>query len=201
MKPVGDDPAGPGPQPLRPDLQRWNERFSTEHYLFGTERNAFLAAQGHLLKPGQKALAVADGEGRNGAWLAAQGLDVLSIDFSAVALNKARQLASLRGVDMKTELAVIETWGGSQINTMSRLRSLFSSRTPSSARSFLTASAERSLRAGCFSFKAIIQNNSSMGRAAHHAQKNMYTAHLLRNAFADLELLRLEEHNTPIVEG
>ena len=70
MKSVGDDPVHPAAQCSRPELQRWNERFATEDYLFGTDPNAFLAAQGHLLKPGQKALAIADGEGRNGVgWL------------------------------------------------------------------------------------------------------------------------------------
>ena len=81
-----------------PDLDRWNERFSAEDYLFGTAPNAFLARQRHLIRPGGRALAIADGEGRNGTWLAEQGLDVLSIDFSPVALGKARRLAAERGV-------------------------------------------------------------------------------------------------------
>ncbi len=43
----------------------------------GEASNAFLASQAHWLKPGWKALAVADGEGRHGVWLAEQGLGVL----------------------------------------------------------------------------------------------------------------------------
>jgi hypothetical protein len=35
-----------------------------------------------------------DGEGRNGVWLAEQGLDVLSIDFSPTVLRNARALAA-----------------------------------------------------------------------------------------------------------
>src|ERR1700676_401010 len=49
-----------------PELETWNGRFSQPGFVFGTEPNAFLAAQAARLKPGQKALAVADGEGRNG---------------------------------------------------------------------------------------------------------------------------------------
>ena len=49
---------------------------------------------------GQRALTLADGEGRNGVWLAEQGLDVLSIDFSPKALAKARALAAERGVTL-----------------------------------------------------------------------------------------------------
>jgi hypothetical protein len=81
---------------------RWNERFSSEDYLFGTAPNAFLAAQKHLLRAGQTALALADGEGRNGVWLAEQGLDVLATDFSPIALDKARRLAASRGVRLQT---------------------------------------------------------------------------------------------------
>lgn len=72
-------------------LARWNQRFSGEDYLFGTAPNAFLASQRPLLRRGQTALAIADGEGRNGVFLAEQGLDVLSIDFSANGLAKAQR--------------------------------------------------------------------------------------------------------------
>ena len=56
---------------------RWDERYAGEYYLFGTEPNAFLKSQGYRLQPGQRALAVADGEGRNGVFLAEQGLGSL----------------------------------------------------------------------------------------------------------------------------
>ena len=74
-----------------PGIARWNERYAGDDYLFGTEPNAFLAAQRQRLKPGLRALALADGEGRNGVWLAEQGLDVLSVDASPVGLDKARR--------------------------------------------------------------------------------------------------------------
>jgi len=79
-------------------------------YHFGTAPNAFLKSQAHRLKAGQKALALADGEGRNGVWLAQQGLDVLSLDFSPNALKKARALAAARGVDLRVELADLAQW-------------------------------------------------------------------------------------------
>ncbi len=89
---------------------RWNARFGADGYLFGTRPNAFLASQGSLLRQGQRALAVADGEGRNGVWLASQGLDVLSVDFSPVALAKAQELATETGVTLQTECVDPSTW-------------------------------------------------------------------------------------------
>ena len=72
------------------ELERWESRFSQPGYWFGTAPNAFLASQAHRLVRGQRALMIGDGEGRNGVWLAEQGLDVLSVDFSPSALAKAR---------------------------------------------------------------------------------------------------------------
>ncbi len=88
----------------------WNSRFSEPGYAYGTEPNAFLVSQKHYLMPGLKALAVADGEGRNGVWLAQQGLDVLSVDGSEVGLRKARELAQRRGVSIRTEQAELTRW-------------------------------------------------------------------------------------------
>jgi hypothetical protein len=45
-------------------LTRWNERFSTESYLFGEKPNKYLAEKTPHLQKG-KALSIADGEGRN----------------------------------------------------------------------------------------------------------------------------------------
>ena len=67
----------------------WDKRYAEPGYAYGTGPNAFLISRRHLLHPGMKALAVADGEGRNGVWLAQQGLEVLSVDASGVGLAKA----------------------------------------------------------------------------------------------------------------
>jgi cyclopropane fatty-acyl-phospholipid synthase-like methyltransferase len=92
------------------ELERWEARFSGPGYWFGTAPNVFLTSQAHRLRPGQKALAIADGEGRNGVWLAEQGLDVVSLDFSPSAGEKARALAAERGVRLRTEQADLTTW-------------------------------------------------------------------------------------------
>ena len=67
----------------------WDERYSTDAYIFGTAPNVFLASQAALIRPGMRALAIADGEGRNGVWLAGQGVQVHAIDVSPVALERA----------------------------------------------------------------------------------------------------------------
>src|SRR4030067_1120120 len=87
----------------------WNSRYAEPGYAYGTEPNAFLVSQKRYLKPGAKALAVGDGEGRNGVWLAQQGLDVLSVDASEVGLRKTQELAADRCVAIRTEKVDLTT--------------------------------------------------------------------------------------------
>lgn len=79
----------------------WNQRYSQESYLFGTEPSRWLVSQRAWLPPNGRVLAVADGEGRNSVWMASQGLKVDAFDISEVAVAKARRLAATRGVDVR----------------------------------------------------------------------------------------------------
>lgn len=88
----------------------WDQFFSQPSYKYGTEPNAFLAAHAGRLPAGGRVLVPGDGEGRNGVWLAQQGFQVLSVDGSAVALGKARQLANERNVTLETEHADLADW-------------------------------------------------------------------------------------------
>jgi SAM-dependent methyltransferase len=55
-------------------------------------------------------LAVADGEGRNGVWLAQQGMKVSSVDGSAVGVKKALKLALDRRVNIRAQVADLTDW-------------------------------------------------------------------------------------------
>lgn len=81
----------------------WNQRYSADEYIYGTEPNGFLAEHAHLL--GGLVLSLAEGEGRNGVFLASRGLAVHGVDSSAVGLAKAQALAATRGVSVRTEVA------------------------------------------------------------------------------------------------
>lgn len=92
------------------DRAQWSERFAGEEYWFGTEPNAFLAAEAHRLKPGMRALAIADGEGRNGVFLARQGLIVTSVDLTPAGVDKGKRLAARFGVPIDAICADLEAW-------------------------------------------------------------------------------------------
>lgn len=95
---------------MRYGPKMWDERFRPGEAAYGTEPSHFLREQAHLLRAGQRALVPADGGGRNGVWLARQGLEVWSVDFSAEGLARARELAAERGVTLHTEQADLLAW-------------------------------------------------------------------------------------------
>jgi len=91
------------------DRQAWDQRYSGEDLLWRADPNRFLVAQVRDLAPG-RALDVACGEGRNAVWLAEQGWTVTGVDFSQVALDKARRLADQRGVMVEWVNADVVDW-------------------------------------------------------------------------------------------
>lgn len=85
----------------------WDQRYSSDGYAYGTKPNDFLMAMSDRL-PAGKVLCLAEGEGRNAVWLAEQGYQVTAVDASEVGLQKARQLAEMRGVHITTLHAELE---------------------------------------------------------------------------------------------
>jgi SAM-dependent methyltransferase len=75
------------------DARAWDERYAGAELVWSVEPNQFVARECADLPPG-RALDLACGEGRNAIWLARRGWDVTAVDFSAVAIDKARRLAA-----------------------------------------------------------------------------------------------------------
>lgn len=81
------------------DAHDWDRRYAERDLLWSEEPNAFVVSETAVLAPG-RALDVGCGEGRNSIWLAERGWEVTGIDFSQVALERARALAARRGVEV-----------------------------------------------------------------------------------------------------
>ena len=91
---------------MRPGFARddWNARYAQKEYLWTAAPNRRFAEEVAGLAPG-RALDLACGEGRNAVWLAERGWEVTGVDFSDVALVKAAQLATSRGVEVEWVVA------------------------------------------------------------------------------------------------
>jgi SAM-dependent methyltransferase len=91
---------------VREQLQQfWDLRYSAPDFVYGTEPNHFLQKHVGHLPAGGRVLCLADGEGRNGVWLARQGFDVTSVDVSPQGIDKTRRLAAQTGVALNAEVA------------------------------------------------------------------------------------------------
>ena len=75
----------------------WDKRYASVDNLWAVKPNRFLVAEVTDLQPG-RALDLACGEGQNAIWLATLGWDVTGVDFSEVAIAKARARAEREGV-------------------------------------------------------------------------------------------------------
>ncbi|HWK94537.1 MAG TPA: class I SAM-dependent methyltransferase [Pseudolabrys sp.] len=183
------------------DFDHWQERFAGDEYRFGTEANAFLKAHAHLLHKGQSALAIADGEGRNGVFLAEQGLDVLSVDFSPNAQIKARKLAASRGVAMRVEQVDIINWDW-PANAFDVIAAIFFQFAGPDDRAKIFAGIRKALKPGGllllegYGPKQLEYKTGGPGKL-----ENLYTRELLEAAFADFTSIDIREYDAAIHEG
>jgi cyclopropane fatty-acyl-phospholipid synthase-like methyltransferase len=182
------------------EQERWETRFRAPGYAFGKEPNGFLKAQAHRLHSGQSALSVADGEGRNGVWLAEQGLDVLTIDFSASALAKARALAEERGVRLRTEVADVNRWAW-PAEAYDVIAAIFIFVAPADRPAFFANLKKALKRGGVLLLQGYRPEQLSYRTGGPGEADRMYTRALLEDSFRDMAEVEIREHDSMISEG
>ena len=183
------------------ELNRWNERYSVPDYLFGTAPNAFLAANAAHVKRGQRALCVADGEGRNSVWLAEQGLEVVAFDFSPVAVDKARRLAASRGASVRYDLSSVYEWDWPPA-AFDVVAAIFVQFADPPMRTFMFERMARALKpGGLLLIEGYTPAQLKYGTGGPKQVDQLYTGQLLRDAFAGFQVLELREYEAELDEG
>ena len=180
------------------DESFWNERYANGEYLYGTEPNSFLAEHCSLLSG--PVLSLSEGEGRNAVFLASRGLEVLGVDISSVALEKATRLAKSRSVEIKTmvtDLATFEpeeNYFGSVISISAHL--------PSTVRKKLYPLVERSIKPnGIIILEAYSENQLSRDTGGPKDADMLMTIDKLYREFPNLEPILLREVEREVSEG
>ena len=154
-----------------------------------------------MLPRSGKALAVADGEGRNGIWLAEQGLDVLSIDFSPTAQEKARALAKQRGVSLTIAPADVHAWDypDAAFDVVVEIFTQFSS---PAERAKKWAGMRKALKpGGLLIIQGYTPKQLQYGTGGPKQVENLYTRAMLEAAFGDLRDVTIVEEELEIHEG
>lgn len=179
----------------------WDSRYDTETYLFGTLPNRFLKSEEERFRAGDRVLAVADGEGRNGVWLAGLGCEVLSMDVSPIAVRKAQQLAQKHGVDLRFEVADLTQWQWPS-GCYDAVVCIFIQFATPVERERLFRGFWTSLKPGGlvlmqgYGLNQLQYKSGGPGRVEH-----LYSKKMLLDAFANWEILSLREHESELDEG
>lgn len=180
------------------DESFWNQRYDHPNYLYGTEPNAFLAEHSGLLSG--PVLSLSEGEGRNAVFLATRGLEVVGVDISSVALEKAKKLAESSGVEIKTIVADLGTFEPEE-NYYGSVVSIFA-HLPSAIRERLYPLIERSLKPnGIIILEAYSENQLSRDTGGPKFPDLLMTTDKLRRDFANLEPILLREVERNVSEG
>ena len=183
------------------EFERWEGRFATEDYVFGTTPNTFLQQQAGQFPAGAKALSIADGEGRNGVWLAECGLQVTAQDFSPIAQDKARKLAEKRGVALSFELSDLteRTW---EKDCYDVVVGIFFQFLPPSERASVFEGIRRTIRpGGLVLIEGYGPKQLDYGTGGPKKLENLYTEELLRKAFAGFAELSVKAYDAEVSEG
>ena len=179
----------------------WDVRYAGETFLFGEAPNAFLAAQAARLRRSGRALAVADGEGRNGVWLAEQGLEVLSVDASVVAQKKAASLAERRGVRLQLECIDLDAWLFPE-GEFDVVVGIFIQFAGPVLRGRMFDGMKRALKpGGLLLLEGYGQRQLEYGTGGPSVLENLYTEAMLMEAFGDMEIIELRSYDSAIEEG
>lgn len=187
------------------DRDFWNQRYGeSDEYRYGTTPNAFLEAQRSRVRKGSRWFVAADGEGRNGVWLASLGAHVETVDLSDAGPVKARALAAARGVTIDARQGDLAAWDPPD-GAYDGIASIFC-HLPPALRTVVHPKFVRALAPGglmvleAFTPRQLEyqpHHNSGGPRSA----ALLFDAALLRADFAALEEISVEEHEEMLSEG
>jgi SAM-dependent methyltransferase len=179
----------------------WNSRFKTDDYIFGTEPNAWLREHAAVWTRGQRVLCVADGEGRNSVWLASQGLSVDAFDIAELGVAKARKLAAARGVNVNYAISDCDSHAWPQ-GVYDGVVAIFVQFADPAMRERLFTHIKQCLRpGGILVLQGYTPQQLEYKTGGPPQVSHLYTPDLLRQAFADFELLELREYDAELNEG
>jgi len=178
----------------------WDGRYGAdENYVYGTDPNEFLAASVADLPPGD-ALCLADGEGRNGVYLASLGHTVTSVDVSEAGMAKAAKLAEDRGVALTTVIADLADFDLVE-NRWDLIVSIFAHTPPPIRQGVHTHIASALRPTGVFVLEAYTPDQVGRGTGGPPVAEMTMTLDGLRSELIDMTIRDGQERVRSVVEG
>ena len=166
----------------------WDERYRTPEYIFGDKPCQWLIMNQHRFPQTGEALALGDGEGRNGVFLAKLGLQVTSVDLSEVGLTKARDLAKEHGVAIQTVQTDLEEYE-IDVESQDLIVSIYC-HLPDATRKLVHKRAEIALKpGGLFILEAFHRSQLKYQSGGPKTSDLLYTLDALIGDFHSLQIL------------
>ena len=179
----------------------WNQRFEADGYLFGQEPNQWLRDHAGIWPRAGRILSVADGEGRNSVWLARQGFEVDAFDVADVGVAKARRLAAAAGVTVRFEVADCDSYAW-PVASFDGVAAIFVQFADPALRERLFARMVASLKpGGVLVLQGYTPRQLEYRTGGPPCASHLYTEALLRQSFAPLEILTLQDYEADLHEG
>lgn len=182
--------------------QFWNERFDKEEFIFGKEPNEYLVEKTtQYLKPGSKILCIADGEGRNGVWLAKQGMHVVGFDASNIALAKANQFAKDNQVSVQYPFSDTDSYAW-PANTYDAVIAIFIQFADAAMRERIFQKTYETLKpGGLFVLQGYTPKQLEYKTGGPSLIEHLYTEELIRGLTKDFNVLELYSYEKVLSEG
>jgi SAM-dependent methyltransferase len=182
--------------------QFWNKRFDKKEFIFGKEPNEYLVEQAsRYLKPNSYVLCIADGEGRNGVWLANQGMRVTGFDVSDIALAKANQLAADNVVNIQYSLCDTDGFDW-QANAYDAVVGIFIQFADPEMRARIFQQVHQTLKpGGLFILQGYTPKQLEYKTGGPSLIEHLYTEEMIRKLSQDFEMLELQCYEKELSEG
>jgi 2-polyprenyl-3-methyl-5-hydroxy-6-metoxy-1,4-benzoquinol methylase len=182
--------------------QFWNERFDKEEFIFGKEPNEYLVDKTkQYLKPKDKVLCIADGEGRNGVWLAKQGMHVVGFDASDIALTKAKQFAKENQVEVDYTFSDTDNFAW-QPNAYDAVIAIFIQFADPAMRERIFQKTYEALKpGGIFILQGYTPKQLEYKTGGPSLMEHLYTDELIRELTKGFEVLELVSYEKELSEG
>lgn len=180
--------------------QFWETRYAQADRIFGDEPSELLIRFQHLFTKGMTALAVGDGEGRNSAWLAQQGLIVTAIEQSRSAVEKAKVFADAHKVRVDFQCMNLHDYAWPQA-TFDLIISIFV-HLPAADRESARHKILNSLRpGGLLMIEGYHLDHLTTGLRGPPDPQMYFTEASVMRDYASLETLYLKKNQTDVIES
>ncbi|WPO78717.1 class I SAM-dependent methyltransferase [Flavobacterium sp. KACC 22761] len=184
--------------------QRWDDRYKTEDFAYGTAPNNYLQEQIEKINPGA-ILFPAEGEGRNAVFAAQLGWEVSAFDISEEGRNKALRLAKNNDVSIDYQVGELETldFHNEQFDAIALIYAHF----PATIKSEIHRQLDQLLKKGgiiifeAFSKKHLeyVTKNEKVGGPKDI--ESLFSIEEIKADFPNYEIIELEEKEIELNEG